>query len=93
MKLFKISDEAKKTKIITKQLLDLSKVNLSRENYRETKQQINKILQGSNTILKEARKMHFKGATPMLIKQLDEYIEVVKMERIGLEKILLDLTK
>lgn len=86
--LFRIKDESKKVKLMAARLQKDGKKNLPTEEYGELKKQIESINHGVKSILKESRKMHFKGATSELIKYLEDVLGSVKSERQGLESIM-----
>lgn len=86
IRLFNIAAEAKKMKVVAKNLLKKSKGQITSKQREEFKAQAKYLMDGANAVLKEARKMHFKGATTELIGQLDEILGIVKSERIGFER-------
>ncbi|QFF98791.1 hypothetical protein PB01_08070 [Psychrobacillus glaciei] len=85
MRLFNISAEAEKMKVMAKNQLKKSKGQITPIQREELKAQAKYLTDGANVVLKEAREMHFKGATTELIGQLDEILEIVKSERKSLE--------
>lgn len=85
MILFNITDEAKKMKVMARDLIKKSKGQIPTTERAILKAQISTLTAGANKILKESRKMHFKGATVELIRYLVEVLTIVKNEREGLE--------
>lgn len=85
MILYNISAEAKKTKVMARYLMKESKGKFLTSEREVFKTQAKRLIEGTNKILNESRKMHFKGATVELIRYLDEVLAIVKSEREGLE--------
>ncbi|WP_277587348.1 hypothetical protein [Psychrobacillus antarcticus] len=88
MILFTITAEAKKMKIMAQDFLKKSKGQVPTTQRAILKSQVSTLITGANKILKESRKMHFKGATVDLIEYLEEVLQEVKNERKGLESMM-----
>lgn len=85
--LFNVSGEAKKMKAIARNLLKESKGEISAKQRKLLKSQAKDLIDGANMVLKQARLMHFKGATPETIEHLNEISKYVTQERKDLEKL------
>lgn len=88
MKLFKITKEAKKIKAITKRLLYAARKQLPKEEYKDIKGKLTAIEEGTHLILNESLKMHFKGAEPETIHQLNGTLKELADERKSLEMMI-----
>ena len=86
-RLFTITDEIKKMRAIGKKVIKQGRTDLPSTQKDEAVQAAKFMLKEVNTVTKIARKLHFLGATPEVVQQLDEIIGVVKGARIELENI------